>query len=36
MIVFQRAGRWIAGLFEAFDEALLALDDDIELASGID
>jgi hypothetical protein len=28
MLVLQRAGRWFAGLLEAFDDALLALDDD--------
>lgn len=28
MFVLTRAGRWFAGLFEAFDDALVALDDD--------
>ncbi len=28
MFVLQRAGRWFAGLLEAFDDALLPLDDD--------
>lgn len=30
MYVLHRAGRWFAGLFEAFDDALVALDDDVE------
>jgi hypothetical protein len=29
MFVLQRAGRWFAGLLEAFDDALVALDDDV-------
>jgi hypothetical protein len=29
MLVLQRAGRWLAGLLEAFDDALVALDDDV-------
>lgn len=36
MFVLQRAGRWIAGLLEAFDEALVALDDDVDLSSATD
>jgi hypothetical protein len=28
MFVLHRAGRWFAGLLEAFDDALVALDDD--------
>ena len=28
MYVLQCAGRWFAGLLEAFDDALVALDDD--------
>jgi hypothetical protein len=28
MFVLHRAGRWLAGLLEAFDDALVALDDD--------
>ena len=27
MFVLHRAGRWIAGIPEAFDDALVALDD---------
>lgn len=30
MFVLQRAGRWFAQLFEAFDNALVALDDDLD------
>jgi hypothetical protein len=30
MFVLNRAGRWFAGLLEAFDEALVALDDDVD------
>ena len=30
MCVLNRVGRWFAGLFEAFDDALVALDDDFE------
>jgi hypothetical protein len=30
MFVLHRAGQWFAGLFEAFDDALLALDDDVD------
>jgi len=31
MFVLHRAGQWFAGLFQAFDEALVALDDDIDV-----
>ena len=30
MFVLHRAGRWFAGLLEAFDDALVALDDDAD------
>lgn len=30
MYVLQRAGRWIAELLESFDDALIALDRDVE------
>jgi hypothetical protein len=30
MFVLHRAGRWFLGLFEAFDDALIALDDDVD------
>jgi hypothetical protein len=30
MSVLHRAGQWFAGLFESFDDALVALDDDVE------
>ena len=30
MIVLLRAGRWLAGLLESFDDALVALDDDTD------
>lgn len=30
MIVLVRAGRWLAGLLESFDDALVALDDDAD------
>jgi hypothetical protein len=33
MFLLQRAGRWIAGLLEAFDDALVALDDDASVHS---
>ena len=31
MFVLHRAGQWFAGLFRAFDDALVALDDDIDV-----
>jgi hypothetical protein len=30
MFVLHRAGRGIAGILEAFDDALVALDDDVD------
>ncbi len=30
MFVLQRAGEWFAGLLESFDDALVALDDDVD------
>jgi hypothetical protein len=30
MFVLHRAGKWLAGLLEAFDDALVALDDDVD------
>lgn len=30
MFVLHRASQWFAGLFQAFDDALVALDDDID------
>jgi hypothetical protein len=33
MFVLHRASRWFAGLFEAFDDALVALDDDVDVPS---
>jgi len=33
MFVLHRAGQWFAGLFQAFDDALVALDDDIDVPS---
>ena len=32
MFVLHRAGKWFAGLLEAFDDALVALDDDVPAA----
>ena len=31
MFVLHRAGKWFAGLLEAFDDALVALDDDVDV-----
>jgi hypothetical protein len=31
MCVLHRAGRWLADLLECFDDALVALDHDVEL-----
>jgi|GEM_PF-2280206 len=31
MFVLHRAGQWFAGLLQAFDDALVALDDDIDV-----
>lgn len=31
MFVLLRAGQWFAGLLQAFDDALVALDDDIDI-----
>jgi hypothetical protein len=33
MFVLHRAGQWFVALFEAFDDALIALDDDIDAPS---
>jgi len=33
MFVLHRAGQWFADLFQAFDDALVALDDDIDVPS---
>jgi len=33
MFVLHRAGQWFAGLLQAFDDALVALDDDIDVPS---
>jgi hypothetical protein len=31
MFVLHRAGRWLADLLESFDDALVALDHDVDL-----
>jgi hypothetical protein len=33
MFVLNRAGRWLADLLERFDDALVALDHDVDLDS---
>jgi len=33
MFVLHRAGQWLADLFEAFDDALVALDDDVDASA---
>ncbi len=35
MFVLHRAGRWFADLLERFDDALVALDHDVEVDSTI-